>query len=42
MDERRFVGIDSSQDQLDGIALPNQETFAFPNDESGIGQLLQT
>jgi len=41
MDKERFVGIDVSQDQLDGIAVPDEAAFAFPNDESGIGQLVE-
>lgn len=41
MDIERFVGIDVSKDQLDGAVAPDGTTFAFPNNESGIQQLIE-
>lgn len=35
-----FVGIDVSQDQLDGAVAPGDASFAFSNDEEGIEQLV--
>jgi transposase len=36
----RFVGIDVSQDQLDGAVVPENATFLFSNDGDGIDQLV--
>ena len=41
MDIERFVGIDVSKDQLEGAVVPDGTAFAFPNDESGIQQLIE-
>lgn len=40
--DEKYVGVDVSKDRLDVAVAPSGETFSFPNDEEGIGDLVAT